>query len=78
MGKCNKLSPKYCGLFEILAKLGPTHYQLALPVDLKVHDVFHVSLKKKYVYDTKHIIDCGLLQVEPKGEFLLEPQCLLD
>ena len=46
MGKCNKLSPKYCGLFEILAKLGPTHYQLALPVDLKVHDVFHVSLKK--------------------------------
>lgn len=44
-------------------------YQLALLVSIKVYNVFHVSLLKKYVYDTKHVIDWNVIQVEPKGEF---------
>ena len=33
---------------------------------------------KKYVYDTKHVVDWSLLQVEPKGGFSPEPIHILD
>ena len=42
------------------------------------HNVFHVSLLKKYVHDVNHIIDWSVIQVEPEEEFLPEPQCILD
>ena len=48
-------------------------YELALPTHVRVYDVLHASLLKKYVYDTKHVIDWSLLQVEPEGEFFPEP-----
>ena len=42
----------------MLAKIGPVAYQLALPPNIKVHDVFHVSLLIYiYVHDATHIID---------------------
>lgn len=43
----HKLSPKYCGPFEILKKVGSVAYELALPETAKVHKVFHVCLLKK-------------------------------
>ena len=78
MGRCVKLEPRFCGPFEIFPKKGPMAYELALPAHIRVHNVFHTSLLKKYVYDTKHVIDWSLLQVEPKGEFSPEPLCILD
>ena len=65
--------PIFCGPFEILAKKGLVAYELALPTQLRVHNVFHASLLKKYVYDTKHVVDWSLLQVEPDGKFSPEP-----
>ena len=53
-------------------------YELALPAHIRVHNVFHASLLKKYVYDTKHVIDWSLLQVEPEGEFSSESLYILD
>eukprot|EP00253_Pinus_taeda_P016605 PITA_16605 len=53
---CAKLAPRYCGPFQILARVGPVAYQLALPSHIRVHNVFHVSVLKKYVYDPKHVI----------------------
>lgn len=52
---------------------------------MKVQDVLHVSLLKKYVKDVDHVIDWSVLQVEPDGDFQLqldggfwlEPQCIL-
>ena len=44
--RCSKLAPRYCGPSEVLAKIGPVAYQLALSPNIKVHDVFHVSLLK--------------------------------
>ena len=42
LGKYSKFSPSYCGLFEILAKVGLVAYHLALPPNIKLHNVFHV------------------------------------
>ena len=53
-------------------------YELVLPAHIKVHNVFHASLLKKYVYDTKYVIDWYLLEVEPEGELSLEPTHILD
>ena len=78
MGRCGKLAPRFCGPFEILAKRGPVAYELALLAHIRVHNVFHASLLNKYVYDTKHVIDWSLLQVEPEGKFGLELLHLLD
>lgn len=60
---CAKLAPRYCGPFEILARVGPVAYQLALPSHIRVHNVFHVSVLKKYVYDPKHVIRWQEIQV---------------
>jgi hypothetical protein len=49
--------PQFCGPFEILDRMGPIAYRVALPSTVKAHNVFHVSLLKKYVHDSNHIID---------------------
>ena len=78
LGRCGKLAPIFCVPFEILAKKGSVAYELALPVHVRVHNVFLASLLKKYVYDTKHVVDWSLLQVELEGDFSLEPIHILD
>ncbi|XP_073298504.1 uncharacterized protein [Primulina huaijiensis] len=56
-GKKEKLSPRYIGPYEILEKIGDRAYRLALPPSLSgIHDVFHVSLLRKYLPDASHII----------------------
>ena len=67
IGSCEKLAPCYCGPFEVLERVRPTAYKLALPSHIKVHDVFHVSLLKKYVHDTTHVIYWNLIHVELEG-----------
>ena len=50
--KKGKLSPHFVGPFEILERIGPIAYRLALPPSLfAVHDVFHVSMLRRYVAD---------------------------
>jgi hypothetical protein len=61
LGNCAKLAPKFCGPFEILDQIGPIAYQLALPANLRIHNVFHVSLLKKYIHDPTHMIDWNLV-----------------
>ena len=69
MGRCGKLAPIFYGPFEILEKKGPMEYELVLPSHVKVHKLFHASLLKKYVYDTKNVIDWSLLHAKPEGDF---------
>ena len=78
LGNCAKLAPRYCGPFEILSRVGSVAYQLALPPNLKVHNVFHIYVLKRYVHDATHIINWDDVHVETKGDFLVDPDCILD
>ena len=48
-GKCAKLAPRYCGPFEILKRVGSSAYHLALPRNVGIHPVFHVSRLKPFL-----------------------------
>jgi hypothetical protein len=61
LGNCSKLAPRYCDPFEILTQIGPVAYQMALPANLKVDNMFHVSLLKRYIHDPTHIIDWNMV-----------------
>ena len=78
LGSYAQLSPRYCGPFEILSRIGQVAYQLALPPNLRVYNVFHISVLKKYVHDATHFINQNDVQVEPEGYFLVEPDCILE
>jgi hypothetical protein len=44
-----KLAPKFYGPYTILKCVGQVTYQLALPINSKIHIVFHVSCLKKVI-----------------------------
>ena len=64
-GKKEKLNPRYIGPFEILERVGPVAYCLALPLGLaNIHDVFHISMLRKYILDPSHVIRYKPLQLQ--------------
>ncbi|KAI5318050.1 hypothetical protein L3X38_037758 [Prunus dulcis] len=57
-GKRGKLSPRYIGSYEITERIGLIAYRLALPTELsRVHDVFLVSMLRKYMPDPSHVLE---------------------
>ena len=62
--KCRKLTPRFVGPLEITKRVGVVAYRIALPPSLlNLHDVFHVSQLRKYVYDVSHVIQVDDLEV---------------
>ena len=54
-GKRGKLSPRFIGPFE---RVGTVAYRLALPPSMSgVHEVFHVSMLRRYTPDPAHVVD---------------------
>ncbi|XP_072084526.1 uncharacterized protein [Arachis hypogaea] len=59
-----KLNPHYIGPFEILKRIGPVAYRIALPPHLlNLHDVFHVSQLRKFTPDESHVLESESVQV---------------
>jgi hypothetical protein len=78
LGNCSKLVARYCGSFEILERIGHVAYILSLPTSMTIHNVFHVSLLKKYIHDVNHVIDWNVIQVEQECAFQVHLVRILD
>ncbi|KAL4030943.1 hypothetical protein IC575_009198 [Cucumis melo] len=69
-----KLSPRFVGPFEILERIGLVAYRLALPPSLStVHDVFHVSMLRKYVPNPSHVVDYEPLEIDENLSYTEQP-----
>ena len=69
-GRRGKLSLRYIRPFEILKRVGTVAYRLALPPSLSgVHEVFHVSMLRKYIQDPAHVVDWEEIVVDVDGTF---------
>ena len=78
-GVKGKLKPRFIGPYEILEGVGPVVYRLALPPNLgNLHNVFHVSQLRKYVFDPKHVIRYEDIAVSPDLSYEEQPQLVLD
>ena len=59
--------------------VGPVAYRLALPLELvKLHDVFHVSMLRRYRSDPSHILPVQDIQVQEDFTFDEELKAILD
>ncbi|KAK8597142.1 hypothetical protein V6N12_065618 [Hibiscus sabdariffa] len=77
--KKGKLSPRYIGPFEVLEKAGPVAYRLALPPEFtKIHNVFHVSMLRKYRSDPFHVFEPEEVELNPDLSYEEEPVMILD
>ena len=78
-GKRGKLSPRFVGPFEILDRVGNLAYRVALPPDWKqMHNVFHVSLLRRYVRDPSHVIQYERVQPSVNLNYEEVPVEILD
>ena len=78
-GKRGKLMPRFIGPFEILERVGTVAYRLALPPSMSgVHEVFHVSMLRKYTPNPAHAVDQGQIEVDTDETFEEGPVCIVD
>ena len=70
---------RYIGPYEILERIGPVAYRLALPPSLAgVHNVFHVPQLRKCIYDPDAVIETNQPEVQPNLTILERPVRILD
>jgi len=78
-GTTGKLSPRYIGPFDIIARVGSLSYRLQLPASMSgVHNVFHVSMLRKYLRDPDHKIDLEAITVQQDLSVKCHPLRILD
>ncbi|XP_052478414.1 uncharacterized protein LOC128033955 [Gossypium raimondii] len=52
-----KLSPRFIGTYHIIKRIGRVAYQLELPPESdRIHNVFHVSMLRRYQSNPSHVI----------------------
>ena len=61
-----KLLPKWIGPYKVTRQVGKVNYKLDLPSNLRIHDVFHVSLLRLYLSPN------GEAHVHPPPTVLIE------
>ncbi|KAL5576744.1 hypothetical protein UlMin_018443 [Ulmus minor] len=78
-GKKGKLSLRYIRPFEILERIGKVAYKLALPLEFSaVHNVFHVSMLRKYILDPSHVLESEPIEVREDLTYEEQPVQILN
>ena len=72
-----KLKPHFYGPYKIIRKVGEVAYELELPTESKIHNVFHVSNLKKEV--KQPIVTYSKMPpIDDEGKLILIPQRILE
>ena len=72
--KKRKLSTRFIGLYEVTEKVGPVVYRLTLPPDSeKIHNVFHVSMLRRYRSDPSHVVSSETIELRLDLTYEKEP-----
>ena len=78
-GKSGNLSPRFIRPFEILERMCTVAYRLTLSPSMSgVHEVFHVSMLRKYTPNPVHVVDWGQVEVDTDGTFEEGPVCIVN
>ena len=77
--KKGKLNPQDISLFKILERIELMAYRLELLQDLEqIHDVFHVSILKKYISDLSHVLEAPPIELKEDLSFEVQPMGIVD
>ncbi|XP_019252738.1 PREDICTED: uncharacterized protein LOC109231532 [Nicotiana attenuata] len=77
-GKRGKLSPKFVGPYEILDRVGALAYRLALSPELYfIHPVLHVSMLRKCMSDSSHVLEAPTIPFDEKLSYEEEPMVIV-
>ncbi|GAU51812.1 hypothetical protein TSUD_416000 [Trifolium subterraneum] len=77
--KTKKLAPRYIGPYQILKRVGPVAYQLALPPSMsRMHDVFHVSQLRKFIPDPFVLVELESIDLQPDMTYQPDPIRVVD
>ena len=78
-GKRDKLSLRYIGPYEIIARVGPVAYKLKLPPELsRIHDTFHVSMLRKYILEPSHVLRDQPVELKDNLTYKEQPMQIVD
>ncbi|KAA3461601.1 reverse transcriptase [Gossypium australe] len=73
-GRKGKLSLRFRGPYEVIERIGPVAYQLALLVELeRIHNVFHVLMLRGYRSDPSQVIPSTKIEIRPDMTYEEEP-----
>ncbi|XP_057479184.1 uncharacterized protein LOC130766536 [Actinidia eriantha] len=62
-----------------MERVGTAKYRLDLPSDMsKLHNVFHVSMLRKYIADPSHVLVQQSIELEDDLSYVEEPVQILD
>ncbi|XP_068483255.1 uncharacterized protein [Phaseolus vulgaris] len=72
--KLGKLSPEFVEPYQILRRIGPVAYEIAIPSQLaNLHNVFHVSQLRKYIPNPSHVLEVDNVQIKDNLSFEAKP-----
>ena len=78
-GRKGNLSPRFIGSYEVIEKVGPVAYKLALPPELeKIHKAFHVSMLRRYRLDPSHVVSSETIELRQDLTYEEKPVEILD